>query len=106
MSTVTANFTPVRRLISNVSTSAKSEVTTTEEHGFIDGQWVRIIVPVAYGMEIDYVATPITVLSATEFQTLIDTRGQLPFSTPSAPPAFTEAQVVPITGVTDNLGII
>lgn len=103
MGTGEPNFTPVRRLLASVTNGINAQVTTTVAHGYFTGQWVRLIIPGAYGMVLDYVPTLIEVLSDTQFETQVDTSSLLPFVSPSAPPAFTQAQVVPISGVTNNV---
>ncbi len=95
-----ANFTPVRRAITNVTQALQAVVTTSENHGYNSNEWVRLIVPGAYGMDLDYIQTFITVTSNTQFTTTLDTTAQLPFVTPGGVPnfpAFTAAQVVPIS---------
>lgn len=98
MSSIPADFTPIRRLIASVSREKQAEIETIEAHGYITGSWVRVIVPDAYGMDLEYIPTTIEVLTSTTFKTQIDTRNQLPFVTPNSP--FTEAQVVPISQIT------
>lgn len=98
MTSPAANFTPIRRLLSAVTNATQAVVTTSTNHGYVTGDWVRLIVPGAYGMAIDYEQSEITVLSNTQFQTTVDTSYRLPFVAPAAP--FTAAQVVPIGGVT------
>lgn len=97
-----SDFIPKRRLISDVSREVNAVVTTSEDHGYESGLDVRVIVPLAYGMELQFVSTLIEVTSSTQFITAIDTRTQEPFVAPTFPPAFTDAQVVPISGETDN----
>ncbi len=99
--TLPANFTPVRREISNVTQALQAVVTTSANHGYNSDETVRVIVPQAYGMDLDYIQTLISVDSNTQFTTQIDTTGQLPFVLPVAPPAFTNAQVVPISQLVD-----
>ncbi|NGX57244.1 MAG: hypothetical protein K940chlam3_00130 [Chlamydiae bacterium] len=99
MTSPAANFTPVRRLISAVTIAEQAVVTTTADHGYSTGDWVRLIVPGVYGMVIDYEPTKITVTSTTQFRTNVDTSYRLAFVAPTAPPAFTNAQVVPFGGV-------
>lgn len=100
---MSADFVPKRRLLSNVSNALRATVTTIEEHGYETGQIVRLIVPLAYGMHLNYVQAQIEVLSPTTFETDVNTSNQLPFVEPIFPPGFTQAQVVPITGVEDNI---
>lgn len=98
-----SDFVPKRRLLSNVTNALRAIVTTIEDHGYETGQVVRLIVPLAYGMDLNYVQARINVLSNTEFETDVNTENLLPYVTPTFPPGFTEAQVVPITGTTDNI---
>lgn len=100
---MSSNFVPKRRLISDVSRELNAEVTTSEDHEYESGLNVRVIVPLAYGMELNFVPTEISVTSSTQFTTTIDTRFQDPFIAPTFPPGFTDAQTVPISGETDNI---
>ena len=100
---IVSNFQPRRRLISAVTNASEGEITTTEDHGYSVGQVVRVIIPAAYGMEVEYkIATVLTVPSTTTFTTDLDTSALNAYVTPTTPPSFTDAQVVPITGLTDN----
>lgn len=98
-----SDFVPKRRLIVDVSRAVNAVVTTSEDHGYETGLDVRLIIPLAYGMELQFVSTLIEVTSSTQFITTVDTRSQEPFITPTFPPSFTNAQVVPISGETDNV---
>lgn len=100
---ITDNFVPKAFLITNVTNEVRANVTTNADHSYFTGQIVRIIVPLAYGMNLNYVQTAITVTGSNTFQTEIDTTGQAAFVTPTFPPAFTSAQVTPISGVEDNI---
>lgn len=97
-----SDFVPKRRLISAITRAQKAVVTTSEDHGFETGFSVRLWVPEAFGMNLFFISTLITVTSSTEFETEINTVSQLPFAEPIFPPAFTDAQAIPITGVTNN----
>ena len=95
---------PQLRLISSVTNAEEAVVTTTEDHGYETGMFVRIFVPHTYGMEI-YEQTEIEVLSDTTFRTQINTSNVNPFVAPSLYPpiAFTPAQAIPMTGTEDNV---
>ena len=97
-----SDFVPKRRLISDVSRALNAVVTTSEDHEYETGLEVRLIVPRAYGMELNFIPTEIVVTSSNQFSTRVDTRSQDPFVTPTFPPGFTDAQTVPISGETDN----
>lgn len=104
MSSVT-NFVPKRRLVADVTNSSQAEVTTDEDHNYQTGFVVKVIVPEVYGMTL-YEQTTITVTGATTFLTTIDTTSQAPFSAPTFVAGgygFTQAQIVPMSGVTDNI---
>jgi len=100
---ILSDFIPKRRLISDVTRSATAEVTTTQAHGYQTGQVVRVDVPAVYGMKL-YQQTSIIVTGLTTFLTGIDTTSSLPFEAPVfSGEAFTQAQVIPITGVEENI---
>ena len=96
-----ARFTPVRRMVTNVTQALKAVVTTSEAHGYDSDQWVRLVVPDSFGMALFYVQTLIKVTADDEFQTNINTTSELPFLTPVFPPGFTTAQVIPISQLVD-----
>jgi len=99
-----SDFVPQLNLIQTVSNAEKAVVTTITAHGYEEGIYVRVNVPSNYGMMI-FEESPIAVLSATTFETLIDTSDMDPFVAPALypPVAFTPAQCVPMGGVTDNI---
>ena len=102
-SPILSNFQPRRRLISGVTNAANAEVTTTEDHGYEVGQFVRLLVPEDYGMAISYIVVEIlTVPSTTTFTTDLDTTKINSYVTPTTPPSFTDAQVVPVSGLEKN----
>lgn len=99
-----ADFVPKRREISAVSNAEQAEVTTTENHGYEVGQYVRLHVSKAYGMILSTVkAKVLTIPTDTTFTVDVDTRGLSAYVTPTAPPAFTQSHVVPITGIENNV---
>lgn len=100
-----ADFVPKRRLISNVTNAFEAVVTTTEDHGYQLRQYIRLIVPSIYGMELFYIVSQIQSLTSNTFTTDIDTTQLEPFVTPMGIVNFTEAQCVPINGLTDNVAI-
>jgi|SRR5690606_39343153 len=99
-----SDFIPKRHRIIDVSNEQFAMVTTQLANGYELDQIVRLIVPPAYGMSLNYVqAKIIEILSTTSFKTDIDTRNNKIFVEPTFPPAYTEAQVVPISGVENNI---
>lgn len=100
---ILSNFQPRRRELSAVTNAANALVTTTENHGYSVGQVLRLVVPKDYGMTVEYViVTVVTVPADDQFTVDLDTSALATYATPSVPPSFTQAHVVPITGVEDN----
>jgi hypothetical protein len=83
--------------------SRNSRVTTSVAHGYVTGWTVSLYVTEPYGFVLNNVDSQITVVSTTEFDVNVDTTPYPVFSVPTFPPAFTQAHVVPISGVTDNV---
>jgi len=99
-----ADFALKRREVSAVTQAKEAEVTTTEDHGYSVDQLVTLVVPVNYGMNLNYISGKIlSIPTSTTFTVNIDTSAQNPFVIPTYPPAFTTAQVLPVTGTEDNL---
>ena len=99
-----ADYIPKRREVSAVSNAAQAEVTTTEDHGYEIGKFVRLHIPSAYGMALDSVKAKIlTIPTTTTFTVDVDTTNLSSYSTPAYPPGFTQSHVVPITGVEENI---
>lgn len=103
MSVDLTNFVPKRREISAVTNAIRAEITTTEDHNYEVGQFVRLIVPEAYGMALNFVQSQIlSIPTSTTFIVNVDTSNLLTYTTPTFPPAFTESHCVPISGEEDN----
>lgn len=109
MTTILSNFQPRRRLISAVTNAAQAVVTTTENHGYAIDQVVRLVIPEIYGMTVEYVvATVVAIPADDQFTVDLDTSALAAYVEPAVPyttgsdPSFTQAHVVPITGVEDN----
>lgn len=102
-------YSPLRKLVSNVTNAVQAQVTTTTNHNFTDGQSVRLIVPEAYGMAINERGL-VTFIDDTNFSITIDTSSSLAFVTPVAvpntPSAFTDAQAVADSGLWNNTGAV
>ncbi len=92
------------REISAVTNAENCEITTTEDHGYEVGQLVRVHIEDAYGMRVNGAATQILSLpSSTVFVCDLNTSSLAAFISPTAPPPFTPAHVVPITGTEENI---
>lgn len=98
------NFQPSVKFISSVSNAERAIITCTADHGFENGSWVRVRIPDAYGMEINAV-TKVNVITSDTIETNLFTLYDLPFVPLVYPPAFTSAQVIPISQAVDNIGI-
>lgn len=98
-----ADYIPKARLIAHVTTTLEAIVVTTEEHGYSAGFRITLLVPVGYGMSLEYVNCAILeVIDELSFRTDLDLRLSDLFVSPSFPPAFTQAQVIPQSGETIN----
>lgn len=102
-----AVYIPKRMDVSNVTNAKNAVVTTSENHGFNEGQSVLLFVPKSYGMQVRSRGL-VSNVGATNFTVDIDTSNLLAFSTPMAipntPTAFTNAQVVADSGYWNNVG--
>ncbi len=99
-----ADYVPKNRLLSAVTNASSAVCTTTTDHGYAVGQLVRIHVDQAYGMRVDgEEATVLSVPTSDSFSCSLDTSSLSAFVVPTAPPAFTQAHVVPITGTEQNI---
>lgn len=102
-----AAYTPEKQIVTNVTNAMQATVTTQGSHGFSVGQTIRLIVPKAYGMEVNQRGRIISV-NDTVFVVGIDTSTNLAFNTPTAvpntPSAFTDAQAVADSGKWENTG--
>ena len=98
-----ANFQPRRRLISDVTVAPECTVTTTEDHGYELDQLVRLHIDKVYGMEINgEIGKVISIPSSVEVELNLDTSRQDPYVEPVGVTSYTQAHVVPITGIERN----
>ena len=101
----TSNFEPDRFDVTDVTRALQAVVTTDGDHSYGEGWWVRLIVPVDYGMHIPYIAAQVVEIPASdELKLDLDTRNELPFTVPVTTPNQV-AQVVPISGTTLNTAV-
>jgi len=83
-------YGPAMRIIASITNAQFPTVTTTFEHGYVDGTIVRFDIPPALGMiQIDQMTSPIVVTSTTTFTIDIDTTQFTPFSIPVDPDPHT-----------------
>lgn len=90
-------FKPSMRIISSITNANPAVVTTTFNHGYINGIVLRLVVPLGYGMvQANQLSGTITVTGATTFTIDIDTSLFSPFVTPAtAPDNLQSSQAVP-----------
>lgn len=98
-------FKPAMRTISNITNSNPAIVTTTFDHGYIDGIIARLDIPLGFGMvQANQKFGTITVTGPTTFTITIDTTYFDAFSAPSTfPENYQEAQVVPFAEINEIL---
>lgn len=76
-------FVPAMRLIASITLARIPTVTTTFDHGYVDGTIVRFDIPPACGMpQINQLTSPILVTGLTTFTIDIDTTLFQPFVSP------------------------
>ena len=77
-------FGPAMRIIASITNAEVPVVTTTFEHGYVDGTVIRFTIPPALGMvQLDKQTSPIVVIDSTSFYINIDTTQYAPFVIPS-----------------------
>ncbi len=84
-------------IIASITNDFPALVTTTEDHSYLDGLIVRLVIPPGYGMEeANQLFGSIVVTGLTTFEVFIDTRYFNPFVIPGdAPDNLQYAQVIP-----------
>ena len=98
------NFEPDRYEITDATVAAQCVLTTSADHGYSAGWYVRVQIPKDYGMRVDYVQTKVLSVPASDkLEVDVDTRAQAAFVAPSTTPSQV-AQVMPISGQTLNVG--
>ena len=99
-----SDFVPDKRFLSAATNALQASFTTTEDHDYEVGQYVRLHIPQAYGMVLSYVRGKILSIPADDqFTTDIDTTQLGEYVTPTFPPAFTQAHCCPISGLWNNV---
>lgn len=95
-----ADFVPKRVIITAI-TNAQNAVVTAANHGYSTDDYVRINVPVSYGMRLGNIEAKITVINVNTFFINVSTQLMDPFVVPGVP--LTRAECVPISGPIDNI---
>lgn len=95
-------YTPLARLVTDVTNAFEPTVTTSVDHEFSTGQFIRLLVPKIYGMSIDQIGE-ITVTGDTTFTITVNTQDSEAFVTPVVT-NFTNAQAIADSGTWNNTG--
>jgi hypothetical protein len=97
---MSADFEPERKVVTAITNAAQA-VITAAAHGYATSDVVRINVPVNYGMRFPTDEVIITVVNANSFSVNTDTSLLDTFVAPGG--TVTSAEVLPISGMTDNV---
>jgi len=98
------DFEPEMKLITAITNAVNAAVTTSTNHGYNSDETICLVVPLVYGMHLNYVETKITVTGLAAFTCNLDTSAMDPFVVPGATP-FTPAHCCPVTQIMDNVAI-
>lgn len=90
-----ADFIPKERIVIAITNDYPALITTSVDHGYLNGNIIRVDIPLGFGMqEINKQAASMTVLNATQFYINIDTRYYSAFFIPAGTQQV--AQCIPI----------
>lgn len=102
----TPTYGPIMTVIEAITKATLAAVTTTTDHGYVDGTVVRLDITPACGMfQMDQLTSPILVTGARTFTTIIDSTQFDAFAIPVAPDVHTNicSLCVPIGSKNDTL---
>lgn len=92
-----STWTPVLNQVSNITNANPGVVTTTTNHGYLNGLYVRFQIPPDYGMnQLGSNIYLIEILSPTTFSINVDTTNYTPFASGSI---IQVPQVIPVAEV-------
>lgn len=98
---VSAFFLPNRQIIQSITKANPGVVTTTQDHGYDDGLFVRLVLAQNFGMQqVNNQVYQITVLSSNSFSIGADTSNFDSFVDSSS---SQDPQVIPVGEVADTL---
>ena len=96
---VQVTYVPKPREIATITQGDITTVVTTSAHEYHEAQVVTFFVPIEFKMyEMNKVQAKVTIVDDYTFTVPIDSRQFNPFVIPNFPPAYTPAQVLPVTG--------
>lgn len=98
-------FEPAKRCIASISNANPAVVTTVNDHNYITGEIVRLVIPEGFGMtQVNNLTGTITVTGATTFTIDINTIFFDAYAAPAPlPSAYTSGQVIPVGEVSSTL---
>ena len=100
MSTLT--FTPIRRTVQSITRANPAVVTTTANHGYLDGIFVRFFFPANFGMNLlNGEMFQATILSPTTFSIPLNTTAFDAFD--SSLSTTQTPQVIPVAEIASTL---
>lgn len=95
-------YEPQMQNIASITNSYPAVVTTTNDHGYLNGAIVRLSVPYDYGMtQINQQYGSISILSSTSFSIDIDSTFYWPWVVPTSPKQA--PQTMPIGEIAETL---
>lgn len=98
----TLTFEPIRRTVSSITRANPGVVTTTADHGYYSGLYVRFFFPANFGMpEVKGNVYQATVLTSDTFSIDVDTRTFEAFD--SSLSTTQSPQVIPIAEIASTL---
>jgi hypothetical protein len=99
--TISNSFVPNRQSIASITNANPGVVTTTQNHGYFSGAYVRLVFPKSFGMpEVNGQVFLIIVLSPTTFAIDENTTNFAPFTIASS---LQTAQVIPVGEIAETL---
>lgn len=92
--TIANFFVPNRQIIDSITNANPGVVTTTQDHGYLTGLFVRLTFPVSFGMpNVNNQVFEITVLSSNTFSIPVNTTNFAPFAIINS---LQSPQVIPV----------
>ena len=103
---MTSSFLPASKIINNITQANPAVITTTTNHGYLTGLFVRIVFPYTGSMEqLNGNIYEITVLNNTDFSIPVNSTKFDPFNT--APlwlfTPIQEAQTIPVAEINSSI---
>lgn len=102
VATLSPMYRPAMREIASISIAENAVITTTFDHGYLSGTYVRLYIPTTYGMQqAQHAIGPIVVTGGDTFTMSLNTTTFDAFAVPAT--QYQYAQVVPIGEINSML---